>query len=159
MIEKIKEVMINSYIFLQVNKKKNERPFTIYKNYSESIEISDNREIELRRQLLITIRLNGKLHVILTGIKKDCKVCSSRNKSDGRRETTYYCDTWVNQECIINYHTQKKIQKLILKNCVNSQILQIQFRSNFSSCYSIDVFQNVAFLMSKLSERNFENQF
>ncbi|KOX77480.1 Heparan sulfate 2-O-sulfotransferase pipe [Melipona quadrifasciata] len=35
----------------------------------------------------------GSLHVILTGTKKDCKVCSSRNKPGGRYETTYYCDT------------------------------------------------------------------
>lgn len=54
------------------------------------------------------IRLNGKLHVILTGTKKDCKVCSCRNKSDGRHETTYYCDTWINQECIITYKKKKK---------------------------------------------------
>ncbi|KOX74783.1 hypothetical protein WN51_00390 [Melipona quadrifasciata] len=33
------------------------------------------------------------LRVILTGAKKDCKVCSSRNKQGGRHETTYYCDT------------------------------------------------------------------
>lgn len=70
MIEKIKEVMINSYIFLQVNKKKNERPFTIYKNFSESIEISDNREIELRRQLLITNSIKWEVPCDFNGNKK-----------------------------------------------------------------------------------------
>ena len=33
--------------------------------------------------------LETKLHVILTVIKKNCKVYSCRNKQGGRQETTY----------------------------------------------------------------------
>ncbi|CAK9827044.1 hypothetical protein ANTRET_LOCUS4783 [Anthophora retusa] len=59
------------------------------------------------------IRLNRKLRVILSGTKKDCKVCSSRNKPGGRHETTYYCDTCPDKprmhlgQCFINYHTKR----------------------------------------------------
>ncbi|CAD1475348.1 unnamed protein product, partial [Heterotrigona itama] len=38
-------------------------------------------------------RLNGKLHIVLKGIKRDCKACSDHSKPGGRRETSYYCDT------------------------------------------------------------------
>ncbi|KFM62265.1 hypothetical protein X975_25777, partial [Stegodyphus mimosarum] len=55
------------------------------------------------------IRLNGKLHVILMGQKKDCKVCSQRT-SGQRRQTVYYSDTCPDKprmhigDCFIKYH-------------------------------------------------------
>lgn len=58
------------------------------------------------------IRLNGKFHVVLKGPKRDCKVCSDRNRPGGRREVTYYCDTCPDKPrmhlgyCFIRYHTK-----------------------------------------------------
>lgn len=54
------------------------------------------------------IRLNEKLYLILTGTKKDRKVCSCRNKPGRRHKTTYYCD-------FINDHTRKDTQLKITK--------------------------------------------
>ncbi|KAK2577923.1 hypothetical protein KPH14_011868 [Odynerus spinipes] len=68
-----------------------------------STSISDSEEI----------RLNGKLHNLLTGVRKDCKVCSQRNKPGKRHQTTYYCNTCPDKpgmhlgNCYMKYHTQK----------------------------------------------------
>ncbi|KAL2731765.1 piggyBac transposable element-derived protein 4-like [Vespula squamosa] len=57
-------------------------------------------------------RLNGKLHIVLKGAKRDSKVCFNRNKSGDRRETSYYCDTCPDkprmhtEDCFTKYHTK-----------------------------------------------------
>jgi hypothetical protein len=61
-------------------------------------------------------RLNGKLHVIIPhpeAKNKDCLVCSKRNVSGGRRETTYICETCSRKRglhlgnCFTRYRTMK----------------------------------------------------
>ena len=60
------------------------------------------------------IRLNGKLHVIQTGNRNDCRVCSRRNESGKRHQTTYYCNTCPDKpgmhlgKCFTIYHTKQK---------------------------------------------------
>lgn len=62
-------------------------------------------------------RLNGKPHFIMKrqdSSHKDCAVCSRRNVSGGRHETSYFCETCSRQpglhpgECFKKYHTIKK---------------------------------------------------
>ena len=72
------------------------------------------------------IRLNGRPHVILTGRKRNCKVCFYRNKAGEGHETTYNCDTCPDKprmhlgRCFINYHEQKyrkNIKKCYVQRC------------------------------------------
>lgn len=62
-------------------------------------------------------RLNGKLHNILTGVRKDCKVCSQRSTPGKRHQTTYYCDTCPDKpgmhlgNCFIKYHTKQNYKE------------------------------------------------
>ncbi|KAK1138071.1 hypothetical protein K0M31_020462 [Melipona bicolor] len=109
--------LINSYIlYKQVKRQRNEQPLTHL--HSRKMLVDKLRGDFRDRASRSTsnsdeIRLNGKLRVILTGTKKDCKVCSSRNKPGGRHETTYYCDTCPDEprmhlgQCFINYHTKR----------------------------------------------------
>ncbi|KOX76061.1 hypothetical protein WN51_12873, partial [Melipona quadrifasciata] len=88
--------LINSYIlYKQVKRQRNEQPLT-HLHFRKILVRGDFRQPRDRASRSTSnsdeIRLNEKLHVILTGTKKDCKVCSSRNKPGGRHETTYYCD-------------------------------------------------------------------
>lgn len=56
--------------------------------------------------------MNRKLHVMLTGIKKDYKVCSQQNKKDKRYQTIFHYDTFPDKPRIylgnglIKYHTK-----------------------------------------------------
>lgn len=92
--------IINSYIlYKQVKRQSNERPLIhlqFRKNLVNKLK-GDFRQPRERASKSTSnpdeIRLNGKLHVILTGTKKDYKVCSTRSKPGGRHKTTYYCDT------------------------------------------------------------------
>lgn len=92
--------IINSYIlYKQVKRQRNERPLThlqFRKNLVNKLK-GDFRQPRERASKSTSnpdeVRLNGKLHVILTGTKKDYKVCSTRNKPGGTHKTTYYCDT------------------------------------------------------------------
>lgn len=58
-------------------------------------------------------RLDGKLHILRKGPKRDCVVCSKRAVKGGRRETSEYCDTCPNKphmhlgDCFEKYHTLK----------------------------------------------------
>lgn len=60
------------------------------------------------------VRSNGKLHVMLTGVRKDYKVCSWRNKPGERHQTIHYCDTCLDKlrmhlgDCFIKYHTKQR---------------------------------------------------
>ncbi|CAD1470709.1 unnamed protein product, partial [Heterotrigona itama] len=61
------------------------------------------------------VRSNGKLHVILTGIKKGCKICSQRNKPGKKHQTTFYCDFTCSDkprmhlgDSFIKYHTKQQ---------------------------------------------------
>ncbi|KAI4480344.1 hypothetical protein M0804_010342 [Polistes exclamans] len=62
-------------------------------------------------------RLNGKLHNILTGVRKDCKICSQRSTPGKRHQTTYYCDTCPDKpgmhlaNCYIKYHTKRNYKE------------------------------------------------
>lgn len=63
-------------------------------------------------------RLNNKLHIPNVGEKKlNCIVCSDRKTPGGRRQTTYYCETCINQSavhtanCFKIYHTVENYKK------------------------------------------------
>lgn len=64
-----------------------------------------------------SVRLNGKLHIILKGTKKDCRVCSDRKKKGGRHETVYFCNTCPDKprldlgECFLKYHTMENFKE------------------------------------------------
>ncbi|CAK9829646.1 Histone-lysine N-methyltransferase SETMAR [Anthophora retusa] len=86
-------------MYKQVKRQRNEQPLThlhFRKILVDKLR-GDFRQPRDRASISTSnsdeIRLNGKLHVIFTGTKKDCKVCSNRNKPGGRHKTTYYCDT------------------------------------------------------------------
>lgn len=44
------------------------------------------------------IRLNGKLHIIRKGVKRDCVVCYKRKEKDVKRQTSDYCDTYPSKQ-------------------------------------------------------------
>ncbi|CAK9810345.1 PiggyBac transposable element-derived protein 4 [Anthophora quadrimaculata] len=112
---------INSYILYKLEKKqRNERPLS-HLRYVKTLvdqlrgDFRQNRDrISAFTSTFDEIRLNEKLHIILTGTKKDCKVCSQRSKPGGRHETRYYCDTCPDKprmhlgDCFIKYHTKNK---------------------------------------------------
>ncbi|XP_014613522.1 PREDICTED: uncharacterized protein LOC106791974 [Polistes canadensis] len=58
------------------------------------------------------IPLNGNLHNILTGVRKDCKVGSKSKNPGKRQQTTYFCDTCPDKlgmnlgYCYMKYHTK-----------------------------------------------------
>ncbi|CAK9832768.1 PiggyBac transposable element-derived protein 4 [Anthophora retusa] len=112
--------IINSYIlYKEVKRQRNERPLSHLQFRKDLVNNmrGDFRQTRERASKSTSnpdeVRLNGKLHVILTGTKKDCKVCSTRNKPGGRHEMTYYCDTCPNKprmhlgECYTTYHTKR----------------------------------------------------
>ncbi|KOX73270.1 hypothetical protein WN51_01127 [Melipona quadrifasciata] len=80
----------------QKNLQRNEQPLT-HLHFRKILVRGDFRQPRDRASRSTSnsdgIRRNEKLRVILTVTKKDCKVCSSRNKPGGRHKTTYYCDT------------------------------------------------------------------
>lgn len=112
---------INSYIlYKSIKKQRNERPLS-HLQYVKTLVDQLRGDFRQTRDRASTstssfneIRLNGKLHVILTGVKKDCKVCSQRNKPGERHQTTYYCDTCPDKprmhlgDCFIKYHTKQQ---------------------------------------------------
>ncbi|XP_024220714.1 piggyBac transposable element-derived protein 4-like [Bombus impatiens] len=69
------------------------------------------------------IRLNGKLHEMRRGKKRDCIVCSNRQKKGERHETSEYCNTCPDKprmhlgDCFSRYHKMKKYKycKAVLK--------------------------------------------
>ncbi|KAL6417866.1 hypothetical protein ACFW04_012481 [Cataglyphis niger] len=96
--------LINSYILYKLEKnKKGEKPLS-HLRFLKTLQPSTSHFDE--------IRLNGKLHVLLKGTKRDCKVCSDRNTPGGRREISYYCDTCPDKPrmhlgyCFTKYHTK-----------------------------------------------------
>ncbi|CAK9809611.1 PiggyBac transposable element-derived protein 4 [Anthophora plagiata] len=112
--------LINSYILYKtIKRQKREQPLSHLK-YVKTLVHQLTGDFRQKRDRASTsscdseeIRLNGKLHTILTGDKKDCKVCSRRNKPGSRHQTTYYCDTCPDKpgmhlgNCFIKYHTKQ----------------------------------------------------
>lgn len=111
---------INSYILYKATKQqKSEQPLN-HLRYLKTLvhQLTGNFRQPRDRASTSTsdsedIRLNGKQHNILTGVRKDCKVCSQRNKPGKRHQTTYYCNTCPDKpgmhlgNCYMKYHTQK----------------------------------------------------
>jgi hypothetical protein len=58
-------------------------------------------------------RLDGKLHILRSGNKNHCRVCSNRKQVGGRKQTTTYCSTCPDQpslhlgDCFEKFHTMK----------------------------------------------------
>ncbi|XP_015436661.1 PREDICTED: piggyBac transposable element-derived protein 4-like [Dufourea novaeangliae] len=109
--------LINSYILYKQEKiKKGEKPLS-HRRYVKTLVEQLRGPYRQQRQQASTshsdeIRLNGKLHIMLKGPKRDCKVCSDRSTPGGRRGVTYYCDTCPEKprmhlgHCFIKYHTK-----------------------------------------------------
>ncbi|XP_015187591.1 PREDICTED: piggyBac transposable element-derived protein 4-like [Polistes dominula] len=112
--------LINSYILYKlVKRQRNEQPLNHLQFRKMLVKQLKGDFQQPRRPSTSTsnsdeIRLNGKLHVMLSGTKRDCKVCSIRNTPGGRRETSSYCDTCPDKprmhlgQCFINYHSKVK---------------------------------------------------
>ena len=110
--------LINSYILYKATKEqRKERPIshlryvkTIVKQLTENFGQTHQASTSCSED----IRLNGKLHVIQTGKRNDCRVCSRRNESGKRHQTTYYCNTCPDKpgmhlgKCFTIYHTKQK---------------------------------------------------
>ena len=111
---------INSYILYKATKQqRSEQPFN-HLRYLKTLVHQLTGDFRQPRDRASTstsdsehIRLNGKLHNILTGVTKDCKVCSQRNKTVKKHQTIYDCNTCPDKQsmhlgnCYMKYHTQK----------------------------------------------------
>ncbi|KAI4481598.1 hypothetical protein M0802_013908 [Mischocyttarus mexicanus] len=107
--------IINSYILYKtVQHNKNEKALTHLKYRKILVDqlIGDFRQERTRVSRSISeIRLNGKLHIMRKGPKRDCVVCSTRKQRDGSRQTSEYCDTCPSKprmhmgDCFQRYHT------------------------------------------------------
>ncbi|KAL2719258.1 LOW QUALITY PROTEIN: piggyBac transposable element-derived protein 4-like [Vespula squamosa] len=65
--------LINSYIlFLKTLVEELRGPYRLHREQASTSVSTDEP------------RLNGKLHIVLKGAKRDCKVCSNRNKPGGK---------------------------------------------------------------------------
>lgn len=107
---------INAYITYKVmTLKKNEKPISHLKFVKLLVDqlVGDFREPRGRpsTSLSTDVRLNGKLHVLRKGSKKDCIVCSKRAIKGQRHETPTFCDTCPDKprmhmgDCFVRYHT------------------------------------------------------
>ncbi|KAI4485718.1 hypothetical protein M0802_012579 [Mischocyttarus mexicanus] len=107
--------IINSYILYKtVQHNKNEKALTHLKYRKILVDqlIGDFRQERTRvSRSIFEIRLNGKLHIMKKGPKRDCVVCSTRKQRDGRRQTSEYCDTCPSKprmhmgDCFQRYQT------------------------------------------------------
>ncbi|XP_058792504.1 piggyBac transposable element-derived protein 4-like [Phymastichus coffea] len=116
--------LINSYILYKTTKEqRSERPLN-HLQYLKTLVKQLTGDFHQPRDRASTstaesdnIRLNGKLHSILTGVRKDCKVCSRRSKPGKRHQTTYYCDTCPDKpgmhlgSCYLKYHTMQNYKE------------------------------------------------
>lgn len=110
--------VINSYIIYKIVKKKqNEKPLTHLKYVKLLVDqlINNFRQERFRASTSSSeIRLNGKLHEMRRGKKRDCIVCSNRQKKGERHETSEYCNTCPDKprmhlgDCFSRYHKMKK---------------------------------------------------
>ncbi|XP_014478485.1 PREDICTED: piggyBac transposable element-derived protein 4-like [Dinoponera quadriceps] len=110
--------VINAYIMHKITRQQNnERPLT-HLNFVKCLvdELVENfrHQTPSRAQpstSFVDIRLNNQLHIIRSGTKKDCAVCSDRKTPGKRRETRTYCDTCTRKpglhigDCFAKYHT------------------------------------------------------
>ena len=117
-LEALEISLINSYILYKATKEqRKERPIS-HLRYVKIIvkQLTGNfgQTHQASTSCFEDIRLNGKLHVIQTGKRNDCRVCSRRNESGKRHQTTYYCNTYPDKpgmhlgKCYTIYHTKQK---------------------------------------------------
>ncbi|XP_045536705.1 piggyBac transposable element-derived protein 4-like [Papilio machaon] len=109
---------VNAYIlYTSVKKINNEKPMTHLKFVKLLVDqlIGNFRQNSTSREYSYTpnteARLNNHLHIIRSGTKKDCVVCSNRKIPGERRQTHYFCDTCLEKprlhigNCFERYHT------------------------------------------------------
>ncbi|CAK9809212.1 PiggyBac transposable element-derived protein 4 [Anthophora quadrimaculata] len=109
---------VNSYILYTSAKKiNNEKPMSHLKFVKLLVEqlVGNFRRNSISREYTHTPntegRLNNHLHIIRSGTKKDCVVCSNRKIPGERRQTHYFCDTCLEKprlhigNCFERYHT------------------------------------------------------
>lgn len=107
---------INSYIIYKaVKTKNNEKPLSHLKYLKVMVDqlVGEYKEPRSRPSTSADpeTRLNQKLHILRSGPKRDCVVCSKRAVKGGRRETSTYCDTCPGNprmhlgDCFEKYHT------------------------------------------------------
>ena len=105
--------IINSYIFyktVQHNKNEKARMHLQYRTILVDQLVGDFHQDRTKTYTSISeARLNGKLCNARKGKKRDCVVCSKKKESDGR-QTSDYCDTFLNElrmhmrACLQKYH-------------------------------------------------------
>lgn len=98
----MKICIINAYILYKTIKKQNgQKPKTHLRFVKQLVdELIGSFRVKRIKKSCSSIsedRLNGKLHVMRRGTKKDCVASSKRIGNSGRRETTEYCDTCPNK--------------------------------------------------------------
>ncbi|XP_017791899.1 PREDICTED: LOW QUALITY PROTEIN: piggyBac transposable element-derived protein 4-like [Habropoda laboriosa] len=110
--------IVNSYILYTLLKKiNNEKPMSHLKFVKLLVDqlVGNFRQNSTSRDSIYTPntegRLNNHLHIIRSGTKKDCVVCSNRKIPGERRQTHYFCDTCIEKprlhigDCFKRYHT------------------------------------------------------
>lgn len=116
---------VNAYILCKENMKKiNKKPMNnvqfrrllvdqLVGNFREGTKRTNSSNIDDAQ------RLDGKYHSIIKlsdKKRKGCVVCSNRNQSGGRKQTSFICDTCDNKpglhpECFNKYHTVLNFRK------------------------------------------------
>ena len=91
------DMLHKAYIAYKINNTKiNEKPLSHLKFVKTLVDqlVGDFRQNRNRSSTSSTeVRLDGKLHVLRKGTKRDCVVCSRRDKKGQRHETYEFCDT------------------------------------------------------------------
>ncbi|CAK9829606.1 PiggyBac transposable element-derived protein 4 [Anthophora retusa] len=110
--------VINSYIMYKtIRESNNEKPL----NHLNFVKCLVDELVGTFRQgtpseaqpstSFVDNRLDNKLHILRSGTKKDCAVCSDRKTPGKRRETRTYCNTCIRKpglhigDCFEKYHT------------------------------------------------------
>lgn len=111
----IPERIINSYILYKtVQRNKNEKALTYFQYRKMLVDRLIGDFLQNRTKIstsISEIRLNGKIHIIRKGIKRDCVVCSKKKEKDRRCQKIDYYDTSPSKlrmyigDCFQRYHT------------------------------------------------------
>ncbi|KOC61853.1 hypothetical protein WH47_06276, partial [Habropoda laboriosa] len=110
--------IVNSYVlYTPVKKINNEKPMSHLKFVKLLVDqlVGNFRQYSTSRDSIYTPntegRLNNHLHIIRSGTKEDCAVCSNRKIPGERRQTHYFCDTCIEKprlhigDCFERYRT------------------------------------------------------
>jgi hypothetical protein len=113
---------LNSYIlYKDICKEINEKPIA-HLQFDKKLVIQLRGDFQLKRKpqgqqntSKMEKRLDGKLHILGSGNKKDWRVCSNRKQVGGRKLTMTYCSTCPDKpslnlhlrDCFEKFHNNK----------------------------------------------------